>query len=235
MTKKECWKKVKGWNEYSVSTFGRFKRHSTYKRQVANIPISCAVDSHGYEWAYFRAKGKRSERRQLHVVILETFVCSRPIGMETLHYDDVKANNILTNLRWGTRKENMIDMKRNGIKIGFACLSTTARDIAHAKGRETIRRKGIKIGNSALTKKERVILGKKISATRASRTYVSLKGERVGTAKLSAKDIRYMRKFKTPNRIGISGQLRKILSIKFLVSVSTIRNITEGRSWRHIR
>jgi hypothetical protein len=36
-----------------------------------------------------------------------------PLGMEALHWDDDINNNHLSNLRWGTRTDNMRDLSRN--------------------------------------------------------------------------------------------------------------------------
>lgn len=47
-------------------------------------------------------------------LVLEAFVGPCPPGHEALHWDDDPSNNSLTNLRWGTRTENMRDMSRNG-------------------------------------------------------------------------------------------------------------------------
>jgi hypothetical protein len=46
-------------------------------------------------------------------LVLEAFVGSCPPGMEALHWDDNFDNNALSNLRWGTRTDNMRDMSRN--------------------------------------------------------------------------------------------------------------------------
>lgn len=51
---------------------------------------------------------------EVHRLVLEAFVGPCPSGMEALHADDVKSNNALSNLRWGTHSENMRDVVRNG-------------------------------------------------------------------------------------------------------------------------
>lgn len=56
----------------------------------------------------------RSYRKYVHVVVLEAFVGPCPDGMESLHFDDVPDNNALSNLRWGTRSDNISDRMRNG-------------------------------------------------------------------------------------------------------------------------
>lgn len=56
----------------------------------------------------------RCKTRFVHQLVLEAFVGPRPPGMQTLHWDDVKTNNHLSNLRWGTPQENQYDRIRNG-------------------------------------------------------------------------------------------------------------------------
>ncbi len=50
----------------------------------------------------------------VHRIVLEAFVGPRPLGMVVCHEDGNPVNNRLTNLRWGTRKENEADKERHG-------------------------------------------------------------------------------------------------------------------------
>ena len=50
----------------------------------------------------------------LHRLVLETFVGPCPEGMECLHADGDKHNCELSNLRWGTREENVQDSIKHG-------------------------------------------------------------------------------------------------------------------------
>lgn len=43
-----------------------------------------------------------------------TFLGGDRAGIDVCHKDDVRDNNILPNLKWGTRIENMADQRRNG-------------------------------------------------------------------------------------------------------------------------
>jgi len=54
----------------------------------------------------------------LHHVILEAFVGPRPEGMEALHGNGDAGDNRLSNLRWGTRLENLADFAKHGKKKG---------------------------------------------------------------------------------------------------------------------
>jgi hypothetical protein len=51
----------------------------------------------------------------VHTLVLEAFIGPRPEGQEACHYNDIKTDNRLANLRWDTRKANAADRRRNGI------------------------------------------------------------------------------------------------------------------------
>lgn len=54
------------------------------------------------------------KRRYIHRLVLEAFVGPCPLGKECCHNDGCKGNNDKSNLRWGTRKENVADNKKHG-------------------------------------------------------------------------------------------------------------------------
>lgn len=49
-----------------------------------------------------------------HHLVAQAFIGDRPEGMFVLHWDDDKHNNHVSNLRYGSPKENVSDSKRNG-------------------------------------------------------------------------------------------------------------------------
>jgi hypothetical protein len=51
-----------------------------------------------------------------HVIVMQTFVGLPDNKQIICHYDDVKHNNVLTNLRYDTYKANFADRKRNSKK-----------------------------------------------------------------------------------------------------------------------
>jgi hypothetical protein len=54
---------------------------------------------------------------KVHRLVLTAFVGPCPIGMEGCHRDGDKANNRLSNLRWGTPKSNSEDRVRHGTQV----------------------------------------------------------------------------------------------------------------------
>src|SRR5690606_38480338 len=49
-----------------------------------------------------------------HVLVAEAFIGPRPEGAECLHGDGDHTNNMVSNLRWGTKSENQLDSVRHG-------------------------------------------------------------------------------------------------------------------------
>ncbi len=70
----------------------------------------------GYPRAAIYQNGKQ-HKIMVHLLVLETFIGARPLGMVACHYDDIKANCRLQNLRWDYPNNNWADRKRNGIGI----------------------------------------------------------------------------------------------------------------------
>lgn len=56
----------------------------------------------------------RGNSRLVHALVLAAFVGPKPPGLEALHRDGKPARNVLSNLRWGTRSENVRDSVRHG-------------------------------------------------------------------------------------------------------------------------
>ena len=57
---------------------------------------------------------KKQYTRYIHRMVLETFVGLPSQGHEACHNDGNSMNNLLSNLRWDTRKANHADKKKHG-------------------------------------------------------------------------------------------------------------------------
>lgn len=100
-------------------------------------------------------RGGRRKSLGVHTLVLLAFVGPPPAGCEGCHGDGDPANNRLTNLRWGTPKENQADRVRHGTanrgeRHGHAKL-TEAAVIALRLGRlkgETAKQAAARLGVS---------------------------------------------------------------------------------------
>lgn len=69
---------------------------------------------HGYWCCNLYRKPNKPERRFSHSLVAESFIGPRPPGLQVRHLDDVKTNNLVSNLAYGTSQQNHDDSKRNG-------------------------------------------------------------------------------------------------------------------------
>lgn len=122
-TSQEVWKEVPGYGgSYEVSDLGRVRsvdRLTTRSDGVTRLmrgrvlkDAKCSQSGHRSVSLMDEVGSARSFR--VHTLVLMAFVGARPDGMEACHFDDDPSNNILTNLRWGTRSINTKDRVRNG-------------------------------------------------------------------------------------------------------------------------
>ena len=133
---REMWRPVIGWEKwYSVSSRGRVRREKPGRNTWPGRILSTRRRARSYPYIKM-VNGNHEESRYLHRIVLESFRGMCPKGMEARHMDDNKLNDNLSNLKWGTHKQNFEDVKRNGILFGLAKLPPKLRSAA-AKKRET--------------------------------------------------------------------------------------------------
>ena len=102
----EEWRDVPGRPGYIVSNEGR----------AAKLLNQTPLKERGYiQYAVPDGAGGR-HREYLHPWVMLAFVGPRPQGQWILHRNDVKTDNRLENLRYGTPSENMEDSFINGIR-----------------------------------------------------------------------------------------------------------------------
>lgn len=101
----EEWRQISEFPAYFVSSLGRVKGPKKLRK--------LQLTSKGYHTVDFYVGGI-SYQRQVHVLVCEAFHGPKPHkDALALHWDDVKTNNIPSNLRWGTYSDNMVDRMRN--------------------------------------------------------------------------------------------------------------------------
>lgn len=139
----EEWKEVPGFEEiYEVSTTGRVRSLDrvvdhpvSIKKTVRGRELKPARKKSGYYHVNLQ-KGGKQHTKYIHRLVLEVFVSPCPEGMECRHLDYDQSNNNLSNLEWGTHKENCLDRSLNR-KKGWRLTESDAKEILAQKGKMT--------------------------------------------------------------------------------------------------
>lgn len=116
----EMWRPIVGYEGYyEVSSHGRIRslartvvRKNGVTQQVSEKLMSTPL-TNGYPSTSLTKGGKR-RTVLVHIVMAEAFLGPRPEGQVVRHDDDVKTNNVLSNLLYGTEGQNRHDAVRNG-------------------------------------------------------------------------------------------------------------------------
>lgn len=118
----EIWKKIKGFNNYSVSNLGNIRRdeyyikdsigRNQYKPEKLILP---SLDKDGYKKVVLNNNlGERKTLRVNRIVAL-TFLENNNNLKFVNHKDGIKINNAVNNLEWCTSSENV----QHAIKTGL--------------------------------------------------------------------------------------------------------------------
>ena len=104
----ERWAALPSNARYEVSDWGRIRNAAT--GAVKRCPIGVRG---GYPMAQLWT-GERNLSRPIHALVMESFEGPRPSGAEIRHLNGNPLDNRLSNLRYGTKSENMLDAVRHG-------------------------------------------------------------------------------------------------------------------------
>ena len=121
----EIWKPVLNYEElYEVSDLGRVRRIKAtpigteppigwVNDEVGRVVRYLSIKTIGRDYEYVcLSKDGKAKNRYVHLLMLEAFVGPRPgekYKIEGRHLDGNSTNNHLSNLKWGTKKENSLD------------------------------------------------------------------------------------------------------------------------------
>jgi len=109
-TENANWMPIIGYEgNYYVSDTGRVR---TKNGKI--LAFSIDGKSTGYVYVNLSKNGV-VKKKQVHILVLESFVGPRPsIKHEAAHNDGIRSNPRLSNLRWATPAENMADKHLHG-------------------------------------------------------------------------------------------------------------------------
>jgi len=134
----EVWKKVEGFPNYSVSSYGKVRNDNTRKL------LKAYDEGNGYFRVNLYNNGKE-HGCLLHRLVAEAFLPQPSKQHEVNHKDGNKENNVVENLEWVTRSENHIHRCRtlnkiNARKRAVICVET---GIVYSSGSEASRSLGL--------------------------------------------------------------------------------------------
>lgn len=133
----EQWRDIPGYPGYKVSSLGQVMsfRAIGCRARNENVANGRLMKPRVNRCGHFRVGLCRDgvpHDMFVHVAVLLAFVGPCPDGMESCHENDIKSDNSLDNLSWGTQKKNRADADRNGrskIGEGHANAKITETDV----------------------------------------------------------------------------------------------------------
>ena len=104
---KEVWKDIEGYEDrYQVSNLGRMKR------VITGRILKSGKNRGGYLYVNLCKNGKYKTHK-IHRQVAQAFIPNPENKPEINHIDEDKSNNVISNLEWSTRKENVNHGTRN--------------------------------------------------------------------------------------------------------------------------
>lgn len=107
-----------GW--YEVSDLGRvrsvertFRHRDGRVRTYPSVMVTPTLGRGGYLRVSL-SRGGVQRTGSVHQLVMLAFVGPRPPGLEVCHNDDVRRNNVLSNLRYDTKSANAQDALKHG-------------------------------------------------------------------------------------------------------------------------
>ena len=102
---KEIWKPVEGFENYEVSNLGRVKSLN-YNRTDKDKILKPGKTKKGYFFVMLYKNGKQ-KHFSIHRLVATAFL-PNPMGLpEVNHRDENKANNVVSNIEWTSRLDNI--------------------------------------------------------------------------------------------------------------------------------
>jgi len=102
----EIWKKIVEFGGYEISNLGCLKSYRGPAKDKSKFRFLKGRNYEGYTvHALYDENGVGYTRRN-SVLVLQTFVGPRPMGMQAAHLNGIRNDDRLDNLIWATVKEN---------------------------------------------------------------------------------------------------------------------------------
>lgn len=102
----EEWRAIEDYPGYEVSNRGNVRRTN-------GKPVTAHPFAGGYLRVWLKNE-KGLKNRTIHALVLKAFVGPRPPGYQTRHLNNIRTDNRVENLAWGTATDNYRDRELNG-------------------------------------------------------------------------------------------------------------------------
>lgn len=103
------WKTIKDYPDYEISDYGVIVSHKYGKPRI----MKTRKDKHGYLLVGI-SKNNVTKTATVHRLVAETFI-PNPNNLPVVrHLNDIPDDNSVSNLAWGTPKDNTADLIKNG-------------------------------------------------------------------------------------------------------------------------
>ncbi|WP_410657853.1 HNH endonuclease [Amycolatopsis sp. lyj-112] len=109
----EIWKQVPGYQDYDVSNMGRVRSNKYGRTKMLKLNLVGPKRAQ-YLAVTMLSNEERAVPRKVHLIVLETFVGTRPDGLISRHLNGNPHDNRLENLAYGTHRENYDDAVKHG-------------------------------------------------------------------------------------------------------------------------
>ena len=111
----EKWMEIKGYEDkYQISSFGRVKSLERMVvsgrggfRRIKGCLMKLKLDKDGYETVALRDYSQKQKTLKVHRLVAESFIPNPKNKPQVNHVDEVKSNNVISNLEWCTCRENV--------------------------------------------------------------------------------------------------------------------------------
>ncbi len=134
----EQWLPIAGFPDYQISDLGRVKSHKGRQPKILS-PVNFGP----YIGLYLFIEG-RKYIKYIHQLVAQAFLGPQ-LNSDVRHLDGDRNNNCLTNLAYGTRKENMADALAHGTTArGVKCPQSKLTDSTVIELRK-LRQEGITV------------------------------------------------------------------------------------------
>jgi hypothetical protein len=106
------WRTIPGFPLYEVSSCGQVR--ALRRRGSPGRNLAIKIGKGGYERVALFDGARRRTDIQVHRLVLMAFVGPRPDNHVAAHLDGNSRNNVVSNLKWVTQKENMAHREAHG-------------------------------------------------------------------------------------------------------------------------